>query len=147
MGAVTYPNEAVGEIIRDNFIPVQINIVDRPEFTDRFLSRWTPTIIFIDPDGRDHRRQSGYTPPEHFVADLMMGMAQVAFNLKRYEEAITLYERVVDEFPNSFAAPEALYMVGVSRYRATDDGSNLDTYWDQVMERYPGSRWAFAGDI
>lgn len=147
MGAVTYPDQRVADMINDNFIPVQINIIDHPEFTDRFLSRWTPTIIFLDPQGREHRRLVGYTPPADFLAELSIGLAQEAFNNKRYEEAIKRYEKIVDDYPDATVAPEALYMVGVSKYRATDDGSYLGTYWDEVMERYPDSRWARAGDV
>jgi hypothetical protein len=147
MGAVTYPDVRVAKLVNDNFVPVQINVVEHPEFTDRFLQRWTPGIFFLDAEGREHRRQVGYTNPDDYVADLNIGLAQEAFDNKRYEEAAARYERIVSEYPNSFAAPEALYMVGVAKYRATDDGSYLDKYWDMVAERYPGSRWAKAGDV
>jgi tetratricopeptide (TPR) repeat protein len=147
MGAVTYPDERVARFINENFVPVQINIVEHPEYTDRFLARWTPTIFYLDSEGREHRRQIGYSLPDDFLAELNMGLAQEAFDNKRYEEAIQRYERIVGEYPGSYVAPEALYMVGVSRYRATDDGSYLGKYWDEVAERYPDSRWARAGDV
>lgn len=147
MGAVTYPDQRVADMIKGNFIPVQINIVDHPEFTDRFLSRWTPTIIFLDTQGREHRRLVGYTPPDDFLAELAIGLAQEAFNNKRYDEATKLYEKIVEDCPDATVAPEALYMVGVSKYRSTDDPSHLEIYWDEVMERYPDSRWARAGDV
>jgi hypothetical protein len=147
MGAVTYPNEQVSRIIRENFIPVQINIVDHPEFIDRFHAHWTPTLFIIDPEGVEHKRQWGYTLPEQFVPDLLMGLAYTSLDNKHYEEADKRFQRVVDEYPDSFDAPEALYMVGVSKYRTTDDGNYLEQYWNEVMERYPDSRWAQAGDI
>ncbi len=31
MGAVTYPNPEVTRFIDENFVPVQLNIVERPE--------------------------------------------------------------------------------------------------------------------
>jgi len=147
MGAVTYPNEQVASTINQNFIPVQINVVDHPEFTDRFLARWTPTVLILDSEGREHRRIVGYNPPEDFVVELEMMLAQEAFDNQRYEEAIERYDRIVESFPDSFPAPEALYMAGVARYRATGDGSFLGKYWDQVIKRYPESRWARAGDV
>ena len=147
MGAVTYPDQRVARLINDNFVPVQINVVEHPEFTDRFLQRWTPAIFFIDAEGREHRRQLGYAFPDDFVADLHIGLAQEAFDNKRYEEAVARYEHIVNELPDSLDAPEALYMVGVAKYRATGDGSYLGIYWDQVAERYPGTRWAKAGDV
>jgi tetratricopeptide (TPR) repeat protein len=147
MGAVTYPNARVIELINDNFVPVQINIVDHPEMTDRMHEHWTPAVFVIDSSGVEHRRQRGYSTPEDFVVELEMGMALEAFQNKRYDEAVERYEHIYNEYPDSYLAPEALYMVGVSRYRATGDGSNLDKYWDQVIEEYPESRWARAGDV
>jgi hypothetical protein len=147
MGAVTYPDTRVADMVNDNFVPVQINVVDRPEYKDRFLQRWTPAIFFLDAEGREHRRQVGYTLPDDFLADVSIGLAQEAFDSMRYEEAAARYEHIVSEYPKAFAAPEALYMVGVSKYRATDDGNYLDKYWEMVEERYPGSRWAKAGDV
>lgn len=146
MGAVTYPDERVGKMINDNFVPVQINVVDHPEFTDEYLSRWTPTIIFMDAEGREHRRMVGYSYPEDFLVEMSMGLAQEAFNNMRYEEALSRYEHIVEQYPDSYLAPEALYMVPVCRYRITDDGSQLEG-WSQVRERYPGTRWARAGEV
>ena len=147
MGAVTYPDQRVAKLINDNFVPLQINIVEQPEFTDRFIARWTPTIFILDAEGREHRRIIGYTPPEDFIVELSMGLAQEAFDNMRYEEAVSRYEHIAEQYSDSYLAPEALYMVGVSRYRATNDPSNLEKYWDQVMELYPDSRWAKAGDV
>jgi hypothetical protein len=147
MGAVTYPDPRVIQMVNDNFIPVQINVVEHPEFTDQFLARWTPTIIILDASGHEHRRQFGYTLPIDFLAELEIGLAQESFDNKRYEEAIKHYESIVANYSDSYLAPEALYMVGVSRYRATGDGNHLGVYWDEVMERFPESRWARAGDI
>ena len=147
MGAVTYPDDRVSKLISESFVPVQINIVDHPEYTDRFLQRWTPGIFFIDSGGREHRRQVGYSPPDEFLAELSIGIAQEAFDNKRYEEAATRYEDIYKHYPKSFVAAEAMYMTGVAKYRATEDGSHLGKYWDMVMERYPNSRWAKAGDI
>ena len=147
MGAVTYPDAQVSTFIKNNFIPVQINVVEHPEFTDRFLARWTPTIIFLDSDGREHRRTVGYKLPQDFLAELRMGLAQEALDNKRYEEAIGRFQSIVDDLPDSLAAPEAMYMAGVSRYRATDDPSHLGDAGEALAESYPNSEWAKAGEV
>jgi hypothetical protein len=147
MGAVTYPDDRVVKLIAESFVPVQISVVEHPEFTDKFLQRWTPGIFFLDSEGCEHRRQVGYTYPDDFIVDLNIGLAQEAFDNKRYEEAIERYERIYRDYPNSLVAPEAMYMTGVAKYRATDDGSHLGTYWDMVDEKYPNSRWAKAGQV
>jgi thioredoxin-related protein len=147
MGAVTYPDDRVAKLINENFVPVQINVVDHPEFTDQFHAHWTPSIIYLDPEGTEHLRWYGYVTPDDLIVDIHMALAQIAFDNKQYDEAVQRYEQVVSEYPDSDRAPQALYMVGTSRYRVTGDPSNLENYWDQVIERYPGTRWAKAGDI
>lgn len=49
---------------------------------------------------------------------------------------------VVERFPTTDAAPEALYWAGVARYKATDDGTTLGETGRALAERYPDSPWA-----
>jgi TolA-binding protein len=49
---------------------------------------------------------------------------------------------VVERFPNSDAAPEALYWAGVARYKATNDPSALEQTAQASAQRYQDSAWA-----
>jgi len=78
---------------------------------------------------------------------MSIGLAQEAFDNKRYEEAASRYECIVGNYPDSYATLEALCMVGVSYYRVTDNPDYLHLYWSQVAECYPRTRWARAGGV
>ena len=61
---------------------------------------------------------------------------------KRFADAERLYASVLDRFPNTQAAPEALYWKGVSHYKATNDHTVLGELPEQFRQKYPNSVWA-----
>jgi len=71
-----------------------------------------------------------------------MGLARVAFMSKDWATAEEKYTAVLDRYPNSKAAPEALYWKGVSHYKATNDHTVLGQLPDQFQQKYPDSIWA-----
>jgi TolA-binding protein len=48
----------------------------------------------------------------------------------------------VKRYPETEAAPEAVYWAGVARYKATGDASALSETARQFRERYQSSSWA-----
>jgi TolA-binding protein len=73
---------------------------------------------------------------------LEIGLARVAFMSKDWATAEEKYTAVLDRYPNSKAAPEALYWKGVSHYKATNDHTVLGQLPDQFQQKYPDSIWA-----
>jgi TolA-binding protein len=71
-----------------------------------------------------------------------MGLARVAFMHKQWAEAERRYAGVLEHYPGSKSAPEALYWKGVSHYRATNDHTVLGELPGQFKEKYPDSLWA-----
>ena len=71
-----------------------------------------------------------------------MGLARVAFMSKDWATAEDRYTAVLNRFPNSKAAPEALYWKGVSHYKATNDHTVLGELPEQFQQKYPDSIWA-----
>ena len=86
-------------------------------------------------------RIEGYLPKEEFAAQLQNGLARIAFTQKQWAEAQRRYNEVVERYPNTAAAPEAMYWRGVSKYKATNDHNSLGDVAQQ-MQKYPGSIWA-----
>jgi TolA-binding protein len=87
-------------------------------------------------------RIEGYLPTAEFRAQLEIGLARVAFMSKDWATAEEKYTAVLDRYPNSKAAPEALYWKGVSHYKATNDHTVLGQLPDQFQQKYPDSIWA-----
>lgn len=61
---------------------------------------------------------------------------------KKWAEAEGLYNQVIQGYPNSTAAPEAIYWAGVSKYRNTNDHHVLGEVPKLLQQKYPDSVWA-----
>jgi Tetratricopeptide repeat len=140
MGAVTYPNPEVVQFVNQNFIPVQMLYDAQPEATD-FNITWTPTMVVLDESGKEHHRNVGFQSPEEFIAFLMVGQAKTHFDRNSFEPAIALLEKVIKDFPKSGAAPEAVFHLGVSRYKATHNAAPLKEAFEYLKANYPNSEW------
>lgn len=87
-------------------------------------------------------RLEGYLPRDEFRAQLELGLARVAFRNKRWAEAEQRYGEVLARYPESKAAPEALYWKGVSNYKATNDHTVLGQLAEEFKQKYTDSNWA-----
>lgn len=76
-----------------------------------------------------------------------MGLARVEFMNKRWADAERRYAQVVERYPDSKAAPEALYWRGVSRYKATNDHTVPGEVPEQFKEKYADSIWALKASV
>ena len=77
----------------------------------------------------------------------MLGRAQIAFAHQKWDEAEKLFRTIVDQLPNSDAAPEALYWAGVAPYKATHNPASLKATGQAFKERYKDSSWAKKASI
>jgi hypothetical protein len=123
-------------------VPLEAHIKEHAAYFHRFDAVWTPTIMIMDSNGKERWRIEGYLPKEEFRAQLEMGLARVAFMHKQWAEAEQRYTGVLERYPDSKAAPEALYWKGVSHYNATKDHTVLGDLPDEFKEKYPDSVWA-----
>jgi TolA-binding protein len=123
-------------------VPVEAHIKEHPAYFHRFDAVWTPTILILDSDGTERHRVEGYLPREEFRAQLELGLARVAFMHKQWAEAERRYGQVVERYPDSKAAPEAVYWRGVSHYKATNDHTALGEVAEQFQHNYQDSVWA-----
>jgi len=96
----------------------------------------------MDPEGRERHRFVGYLPADDFLAQLHMGEAKAAFARKDWTEAERRFRDIVQKFPKSDTAPEALYWAGVSRYKSTNDHHVLNDTAQRMTAQYPQTSWA-----
>jgi Tetratricopeptide repeat/Thioredoxin-like domain len=141
-----YPDERVARFIQDNFIPARVHVKDQAEdfkrLGQRYNAQWTPTLLVIDPAGTERHRIEGFLPAEDLLAQLTLGLAHSAFARGRWEEAEGRFREVVDRYPGTEAAPEALYWAGVSRYKGRNDPAALAQTGKDFTQRYQDSSWA-----
>jgi TolA-binding protein len=100
----------------------------------------------MDSEGVERFRVEGYLPKEEFRAELEMGLARVAFMSKQWAAAEQKYAEIVDRYPDSKVAPEAIYWKGVSRYKQTNDHTVLAEVPGQ-LKKYAGSVWALKASV
>jgi hypothetical protein len=140
MGAVTYPNDKVADFIMSRLVPVQV-LADSKLATD-FQIKWTPTIIVLDYYGKEHNRTVGFFPPDEFIPSLLLGMGKTDFDTDQYNAAIIHFDTLLAGYPKSDAAPEAIYLRGVSRFKASHNPMSLKEAYEELKSRYPASEWA-----
>jgi hypothetical protein len=139
MGAVTYPNEKVADFVMQRMVPLQVG-ADKP-FAAEFKVKWTPTIVVLDYFGKEHHRTVGFFPPEEFIPNLLLGMGKLDFDTDRFGDAIQHFDKLLAEYPKSGAAPEAIYLRGVSGYKSTHDAKPLKEAYEKLKTDYPQSEW------
>ena len=118
-------------------MPLAAHIKEHPAYFHRFDALWTPTVLLMDSNGVERHRIEGYLPVEEFRAQLELGLARIAFMSKDWAEAERRYAAIVDRYPNTKTAPEALYWKGVSQYKLTNDHNVLGALPDEFEKKYP----------
>ncbi len=96
----------------------------------------------MDSAGNERWRIEGYLPKVEFRAQLELGLARISFMLKQWTDAKEMYERVVELYPDTAAAPEAIYWKGVCQYKLTNDHTVLSGVAEEFKEKYQDSVWA-----
>src|ERR1700722_14094801 len=120
-------------------IPVQIDNSQAASnvFLHGIHHIWTPDVRIVHHDGVELYRFDGFLPPPEFMARVQCAYAMAYLRTKRFNEAEKLYVDVLTRFSTSYAAPEALYYLGVTRYRRDPDSDELLTQWANLRSRYP----------
>ncbi|OPL17402.1 MAG: hypothetical protein AVO38_01545 [delta proteobacterium ML8_D] len=140
MDAVTYPDEKVSSFINDNMIPLQVRFDAQPLSTV-FNIKWTPTLITLDANGKEHHRTVGFLAPEELIPSLLLGMGKSYMEMDQFDKALAKIEKLLSEYPKSDSVPEALYWRGVCSYKSTDDTVPLKEAYEQLKAQHASSEW------
>ena len=135
MDADTYPDKNVTEFITENFVPLRILFGEMP-LSKKFKVKWTPTLIVLDTNGKEHYRIVGFTTAEELIPALLMGIAKTYFELDQLDQAILNMDKIISEHHQSDQALEATYLRGVSGYKSTQDRSHLKQAYEELRNRY-----------
>lgn len=139
MGTVTYPDEKVADFVMSRMIPIQV-AADNP-LAEEFKISWTPTIIVLDYYGKEHHRTVGFFPPEEFIPSLLLGMGKIDFETNQFQAAMAHFDTILSQYPKSSAAPEAVYLKGVSGYKDSHNATPLKEAYERLRSEYPQSEW------
>jgi len=147
MGAVTYPDQEVAKFVDLNFIPVQIETAaENQPLMSQYGVTWTPSLFVLDADGKVHYSTVGFITPEEFVPTFLVGKGRWYFDTGQLTDASAILEEVLDRYPHSNVAPEAIFFLGVARYKLTHDPKPLRAAYDALKAKYPQSEWTKRAD-
>jgi tetratricopeptide (TPR) repeat protein len=146
-----YADPKVARFIDQHFIPVRVHVREQADafkqLGARYSAQWTPTILIVDEGGEERYRIEGFLPTNDFLAHLKLGLGRAAFARSDFDEAQRWFREVVDEQPDSEVAPEALYWIGVAKYKATGDAAALADTYKQFQTRYKDTSWATKASV
>ncbi len=132
-------------------MPVRVNAISQSDLYQKMAGRfdvnWTPTVLVLDTEGKERHRIAGYVPPPSFASQLLLGLGHAAFAAKKFAEAEKWFREVVEKYPNTPEAPEAVYWAGVSKYKATGDAAALKETAQRFGDRYQDSTWATKASV
>jgi tetratricopeptide (TPR) repeat protein len=140
MDAVTYPDTKVITFINQHMIPLQVPFDAQPLATD-FNVKWTPTIITLDADGREHHRTVGFLAPEELIPSLLLGIGKACFDTEKFDKALVYLDNLLTQYPRSDFAPEVIYLQGVCRYKSTENPAPLKEAYEKLKAKFPLSEW------
>lgn len=140
MDAVSYPKKEVIDFFGENLIAVRVPHNVQP-LADQFKVKWTPTLVLLDVNGEEHNRTVGFLPPEELIPSLLLGIGKAHFDGDEFDEALACFGKVIEEYPKSDAAAEAVYLQGVSRYKKTKKPDALKQAQQQLARDYADSQW------
>ena len=113
-----YSDPRVARFISEQLTAVRVHVREQKDeykrLSERYDAQWTPTVLILDSEGEERHRIEGFLPVDDFLAQIALGLAKAAFQRKDYADAERRFREIVDRFPSTDAAPEALYWAGVS---------------------------------
>jgi TolA-binding protein len=117
------------------------------KYGEQYSAHWTPTLLELDSEGVEQHRVEGFLEADDLLGQLTLGLGKAAFKHRDWQEAERRFQEVVERYPATDAAPEALYWAGVSRYRRTNDAAALGATSEAFGKRYQDSIWAKKASI
>jgi TolA-binding protein len=142
MDAVTYPNKEVVQHLSEHFVCFKPRIDAHRALAKQFGVAWTPGLVWLDEAGVAHHQNVGFFSPDELLAECTFGRGKVAIGKSDWKSASACFTEVADRWPNSFAAPAALYWNGAASKMATNDSAPLLDNWHRLIDEHGDSAWA-----
>jgi len=107
MDTVTYPDPSTVEFVNRFMIPFRANTQALANLSGNYAIQYTPTVLTVDGEGKEHHRTVGFMEPKEFIPSLMFGVAKANFGNSLGKRAIAMLDVLLLEYPRSGIAAEA----------------------------------------
>lgn len=131
----------MADILNSRFIPLRINLKKQRPMFKQYRIAWTPNIVLLDMEGREHYRFTGFLTPPEMGARILLDGTKSALFLERYDIAKGHLDALFADYQETFAMPEAIYYSGVLSYLTTHDVKFLRKGLDRLRKEFPQSEW------
>ena len=125
----------------DWFIPLRINSQKQGEVFKKYLVSWTPTVVVMDAEGREHGRFSGFLPPQELCARMILDGAKTMMTLEDFSLAIKCFDDIVEKYKGTFAVPEAIFYSTAAKYLSSHEPKVLKEGLLLLRKNFPDSEW------
>jgi hypothetical protein len=140
METVTFPDPKVVATVHENVVPLRLPHNQQP-LAGQFKVKKTPHLIFLDQEGQEHHRVTGFMAPEELIPALLLGKGKVLFDHEDFEHALRFLETLLGDYPKSRATPEAVFVRGVCLYKTTHQPRSLKEAYEKLRADFPESEW------
>ena len=107
MDTVTYSDSRTVEFVNRFVIPFRANTQLFGNLAGSYGIQYTPTVLTLDGDGREHNRTVGFMDAKEFIPSLMLGVGKTDFSNNLIKRAIAMLDMLLIEYPMSRVAAEA----------------------------------------
>jgi hypothetical protein len=107
MDTVTYPDPRTVDFVSKFLIAFRVSTEMWGRLAGSYGIQYTPTVLTVDGDAREHHRSVGFLPPDEFVPSLMLGSGKMYLNNRSIRMALTMFEKILLAYPRSGFAAEA----------------------------------------
>jgi thioredoxin-related protein len=107
MDTVTYPDSKTVEFVNRFMIPFRANTQAYANLAGNYGIQYTPTVLTVDGEGKEHHRTVGFMEPKEFIPSLMFGVAKANFGNSLGKRAMAMLDVLLLEYPRSGIAAEA----------------------------------------
>ncbi len=108
MDTVTYLDKRTIDFINEFLVPVRVYVNALPSWAYQFTIQYTPTVLILDEEKKEHHRSVGFFPPEEFIPSLFLGIAKAQIYTRQIVRARGTLAKLLQVYPRSRAAGEAL---------------------------------------
>ncbi len=130
-----------GELAKD-FIPTRVDRTIAKDLAVKCRVAWTPTIIFLDSNGREYHRVVGFLPGDDLIGHIYIGRGRIAFGKEIWDKAMSAFKHVVDRHPMYDLGAEAQYWYAAAKYnRQGKDATVLRKNYQLLRNKFPDSAW------
>ena len=135
----TYPNPRVKQEMQDWFVLLKLDLIKDREIRRELAGYWTPSVYFLDHNGKSYYNFNGFLPADEFRIMLRLGYAETKIPRGKYAEAVDVMSKDIGQFSNSPLLPKLLAQRAIAEYIRSKDKNTFMKALADIRDSYPDS--------